>query len=131
VEGEVGDVMFFVEKGQANAIVEGEIVKQYTRGEFFGELALTEEGGGTRTATVLAGSEGVRCVLLGREAFLTFSSGVLELLEERQRTYAFARTTLSSSRTGSGDNAQPGESSGPVSDRDLLARPEMDRWIEG
>ena len=52
VEGETGNVMFFVEKGQANAVVEGEIVKQYTRGEFFGELALSDEGT-VRAATVL------------------------------------------------------------------------------
>jgi hypothetical protein len=108
VEGDMGDVMFFVEQGQANVVVAGEIVKQYARGDFFGELALSDANA-RRAATVLAGSEGARCILLGKAAFDSFSGGVADILEERQRTYAFARSTLSGTRNSSGQSEEPGE----------------------
>ena len=38
---EVGDAMFFLEKGSARVVKDGEEVFVLKRGDFFGELALT------------------------------------------------------------------------------------------
>jgi hypothetical protein len=94
--------------GQAIVVVAGEIVKQDAGGDFFGVLAVSDAYA-RRAATVLAGSEGARCILLGKAAFDSFSGGVADILEERQRTYAFARSTLSGTRNSSGQSEEPGE----------------------
>ena len=74
--GEPGDAIYFVERGGAEVEVGGATVMSYSRGDYFGELALlTDE---PRRATVRAGAAGVQVLKLNREAFD-------ETLQERLR----------------------------------------------
>ena len=87
-EGESGEAMFFLEEGEARAYVNGSLVREYSRGDFFGEMALLLDQ--PRKATVRAGSDGARCLMLDRAAFDTYASGNTGVLEERQQAYAEA-----------------------------------------
>eukprot|EP01046_Picozoa_sp_COSAG06_P061319 COSAG06_NODE_13397_length_1261_cov_1.277969_2_plen_284_part_01 len=74
--GEPGDAIYFVERGGAEVEVGGATVMSYSRGDYFGELALlTDE---PRRATVRAGAAGIQVLKLNREAFD-------ETLQERLR----------------------------------------------
>ena len=78
--------MYFVESGAARAIIGNDVVRQYGRNDFFGELALlTDE---PRKATVRAGPGGCRCLKLGRDDFNTFASECTEILDQRRKQYA-------------------------------------------
>ena len=54
-QGDEGDAMYFIEEGEAEAVIKGVgVVMSYKRGDFFGELALmTAE---PRSATVCRGA---------------------------------------------------------------------------
>ena len=58
-QGDEGDAMYFIEEGEAEAVIKGVgVVMSYKRGDFFGELALmTAE---PRSATVRLGARS-RC----------------------------------------------------------------------
>ena len=87
-EGETGETMYFLEEGEALATVNGKVVREYTRGDFFGEIALLMDQ--PRKASVKAGSEGARCLMLDRAAFDMFASGNKAVLDARQEGYASA-----------------------------------------
>ena len=69
VEGETGIGFFVIEEGQAEVSVAGVTVRTLGPGEYFGEVALID--GGTRTATVTAGSE-LRCRAMSSWEFQPF-----------------------------------------------------------
>jgi cGMP-dependent protein kinase len=63
-EGEPGDLFFIIKEGTVVCSLEGRVIRQLGRGEFFGEQALLY--GTARTATVTA-LESCRCLAIGRE----------------------------------------------------------------
>lgn len=65
-EGEPGDAFYLLEAGQATAHKDGKPVKEYHRGDFFGELALLDDK--PRAATVAA-TTAVKVARLGRDQF--------------------------------------------------------------
>ncbi|KIW11551.1 hypothetical protein PV08_10852 [Exophiala spinifera] len=67
-EGEPGDAFYLLESGEANAFKQGidKSVKDYHRGDFFGELALLDDK--PRAATVVA-KTAVKVAKLGRDGF--------------------------------------------------------------
>ena len=85
--GQPGECMYFIEEGEASAEVGGEVVMRYTRGDFFGEIALmTDE---PRKATVVArGERGARCLKLSRALFEKYVSKNDAVLQMRQQEYA-------------------------------------------
>ena len=112
-EGEPGEAVFFLEEGDAEAEVKGVgVVKLYQRGDFFGEMALLTDQ--PRRATVRAGPEGSRCLVLGRAAFDTLASGCAAILEERQRQY----DEVPSAGAAAADSSDVGSDAGDDSDED-------------
>ena len=94
-EGDEGDSMYVLKDGAAAAEKNGQTVKSYVAGDFFGELALV--GSGRRKATVQAVGP-VECLRLGREPFhelVGTCTSVRELLDGSQREYAASRIQAS------------------------------------
>ena len=94
VAGEPGEHMYFLEKGDAVAEVKGETVMRYSRGDYFGELALLTDQ--PRKATVTSGAEGARCLKLGRASFNEFAEKCAAILEQRKAMYDVAAGGTSS-----------------------------------
>ncbi|KAL5629775.1 hypothetical protein BROUX41_001381 [Berkeleyomyces rouxiae] len=65
-EGDVGQTFYIVESGEADAMKGDTVVKNYTKGDFFGELALLNDA--PRAATVVARTD-TKVVGLGKSAF--------------------------------------------------------------
>jgi CRP/FNR family transcriptional regulator, cyclic AMP receptor protein len=65
-EGEPGDDFFVIEKGKARVTLEGKKLAVLGPGEFFGEMALLDQG--PRSATVTA-SSAMRLYVFGAEGF--------------------------------------------------------------
>lgn len=67
-EGDAGDSFYFLESGEADAYKTGNTapVKGYTKGDFFGELALLNDK--PRAATVIARTD-IKVATLGKAAF--------------------------------------------------------------
>ncbi|KAI1332747.1 camp-dependent protein kinase regulatory subunit [Xylariaceae sp. FL0255] len=67
-QGDIGQSFFLVESGEADAFKDGqtESVKHYTKGDFFGELALLNDA--KRAASVVSATE-VKVATLGKNAF--------------------------------------------------------------
>lgn len=65
-EGDVGDKFYILESGEAEAGSQGKMLKQYTKGDYFGELALLDDR--PRAATVVSKTE-VKVAMLGKEGF--------------------------------------------------------------
>ena len=95
-QGEAGHCMYFMADGDAKAEVEGVgVVKLYKRGDFFGELALTDTG--FRSATVTAGWGGARVFVLSREAFVhtVLDDDVIGVLAAEKADYSSHNRLLS------------------------------------
>jgi CRP-like cAMP-binding protein len=106
--GQAADCMYLLESGSADAVKpsssppvaeKGEaafdILKTYSRGDFFGELAL--QSGGVRQATVKATSFETTVLKLPRSAFQTIvatNSGAAAKLQEERARYAEASSRL-------------------------------------
>jgi CRP/FNR family transcriptional regulator, cyclic AMP receptor protein len=99
VQGQGGEGFFVVTSGKAEAIrrrSDGEsmVVNEFVTGDFFGELALLDDG--PRTATIKA-TEEVTCLVLVRWDFLSLlredADMAVEILLELARRF---RTTLDS-----------------------------------
>lgn len=65
-EGDPGDAFYLLEVGEAEAVKAGTTVKAYSRGDYFGELALLDEK--PRAASVRAKTD-VKVARLGRDGF--------------------------------------------------------------
>lgn len=100
IQGKGGEGLFVITGGTAQAIreqLDGEkvVVNEFTSGDYFGELALLDEG--LRTASVIATSK-ITCFILTRWDFL----GILEdepemaviMLEELAKRFRRALETL-------------------------------------
>ncbi len=131
-EGDLGETLFFVAEGEALAEMKGEVVMRYESGDYFGELSLLT--GAPRKATVKAGPNGARCLVLTRDVFdkLDFNE---EMWQERQRMYDAASAeriqhffaTSSSEEDGSEDDCRgndqtdaPPEGVPPTSELQML-----------
>jgi len=99
VQGQGGEGFFIVTSGKAEAVrkrADGEnlVVNEFSTGDFFGELALLDDG--PRTATITA-TEETTCLVLVRWDFLSLlredADMAVEILLELARRF---RTTLDS-----------------------------------
>jgi MFS family permease len=72
VQGEVGDRYFVIDEGEADVIVDGEVMRRLGPGEGFGELALLRDA--PRAATVVAHGP-ISLFALDRDAFLPAVTG--------------------------------------------------------
>ncbi|KAL1854208.1 hypothetical protein Plec18167_000125 [Paecilomyces lecythidis] len=82
-EGDPGDAFFLLESGEAEAFkrgVEGP-VKEYKRGDYFGELALLDDK--PRAATVISKTE-VKVARLGRDGFKRLMGPVEEIMRRTE-----------------------------------------------
>ena len=82
VQGDtVANTFYILESGEAKAVVNGSVVKEYTAGGAFGELALLYNA--PRAATVTA-TTNVTCWALGRD---TFRSTVIQSMHEKREAH--------------------------------------------
>jgi len=91
-EGERGGDFFLIVDGTADASRDGSRLRRLGRGDFFGEIALIDEG--ARTATVTSTSP-LRCLVLSPQQFrevleqnADIAVGILEAVTERLRATA-------------------------------------------
>lgn len=87
-EGEIGWEFFVIESGNVSVEIEGSHVADLGPGDFFGEVALIEEGR-RRTATATAASP-VTVIVMTRQAFDDFRREAPEAaaqIEEAVRNY--------------------------------------------
>ena len=89
--GEEGDAMYFLEEGEATVEINGAVVMRYSRGDYFGELALLNNE--PRKATVTAGTDGARCLKLSRVAFGTFAAKLS--FKQRLEMYDYSKSAAS------------------------------------
>jgi CRP-like cAMP-binding protein len=78
---EMGDSMYVVGEGSADAIVDGNVVKTYNAGEYFGEICLTSKDT-KRTATITVTSDTIKLYELGREPFNTHMGPMKKSIEK-------------------------------------------------
>lgn len=84
-QGDIGDTFYIIESGKAVALKDGEVVMNYGRGDYFGELALLKDQ--PRAATVKALEEPVRCVSLNRHSFKRLLGPLEEFLKRNAERY--------------------------------------------
>jgi CRP/FNR family transcriptional regulator, cyclic AMP receptor protein len=75
-QGELGHEFFIVESGTAEAKIDGQHVRDFGPGDFFGEIALLEEE--RRTATVTATSP-MTVIVMTRASFRALDQTVPEI----------------------------------------------------
>jgi len=75
-EGEPGSSLYFVYKGEVDAYKNGEIVKHYTAGGFFGERALLNNE--PRAATVKCASDHCQLLMIDAESFAIVRNCIAE-----------------------------------------------------
>ncbi|KAH8548680.1 camp-dependent protein kinase regulatory subunit [Umbelopsis sp. PMI_123] len=88
-EGDVGDIFYMVESGQAIAYKNApdgskQEVYRYEKGGYFGELALLNDS--PRAATVVAVGR-LKCATLGKKAFTRLLGPVREILNRNSENY--------------------------------------------
>lgn len=89
-EGEMGDVFYIIEDGNANATKTKEpgkppeVVKEYQRGDYFGELALIK--GDPRAANIMATSN-LKLISLDRDSFKRLLGPLEEILKRNSDKY--------------------------------------------
>ncbi|KAK5108339.1 hypothetical protein LTR62_008435 [Meristemomyces frigidus] len=76
-EGDVGDQFYLLESGRAEAVQKGRVLKQYGKGDYFGELALLDDR--PRAATVRSLGE-VKVAALGKDGFTRLLGSVEGLM---------------------------------------------------
>eukprot|EP00249_Psilotum_nudum_P013281 c24256_g1_i5 orf=316-1020(-) len=87
VEGQPGDKFYLLEEGEAEARAGGKIVMKYTRGDFFGELALLNNK--PRAATVSATTQ-CKCVSIDRASFKRLLGKLDDILNRKKEEYGRA-----------------------------------------
>lgn len=76
-EGDPGDAFYLLESGEAEALKNGTSVKNYSRGDYFGELALLEDK--PRAASIVTKTD-VKVARLGRDGFKRLLGPVEEIM---------------------------------------------------
>lgn len=90
-QGETGDVMFFLNEGTAAAVVDAVgVVRNYSSGDYFGEVALLRDQ--PRGASILAGRTGCRCGVLDRASFAAYAD--VTVLDAQVISYTHAHYLL-------------------------------------
>ncbi len=97
-EGEPGDAFYLLESGEASAFKGGmdQSVKDYERGDFFGELALLDDK--PRAASVIAKTE-VKVAKLGRDGFKRLLGPVESIMRREEYTNPDRMDPLSQQQT--------------------------------
>ncbi|PFH36401.1 cAMP-dependent protein kinase regulatory subunit [Besnoitia besnoiti] len=90
-EGETGDTFYLLLEGEAEAIKNEQVVMKYTKGGFFGELALLKDQ--PRAATVVAKSH-VQVAYMDRKSFKRLLGPVEQILMRNQENYRKAMQQL-------------------------------------
>lgn len=80
-EGDPGDAFYLLEAGEAEAVKTGTTVKSYSRGDYFGELALLDDK--PRAASVIAKSA-VKVARLGRDGFKRLLGPVEQIMRRAE-----------------------------------------------
>jgi len=83
-QGDDGDKFYMIIEGQCKAVKDGQNVKDYTPGDFFGERALLKNE--PRAADIIATSE-VSCVSLDRDSFKRLLGPLEEILGRNEEEY--------------------------------------------
>jgi len=83
-QGEQGDTMFILRHGTVRCSIDGEEVKVYAPGEYFGERALLKDE--PRAATLTAINE-VQCLKLDRTAFALLLGPLEDIMGEKLEQY--------------------------------------------
>ena len=113
-EGDPGNDMYFLEQGEAAAKKGNKVVRLYSSGDYFGELALLT--GFPRQATVVArGKDGARCLKLSRANFDKYASTCKAVMAQRA---AYAMDSDSSEYSSDSTDDGPESSSTTSSDDD-------------
>ena len=88
-EGDPGDSFYILETGEAEAVKRGssQPLKQYKRGDYFGELALLNDA--PRAASVVSKTE-VKVATLGKDGFQRLLGPVEEIMRRNDPTKASA-----------------------------------------
>lgn len=87
-EGDPGDAFYLLELGEAEAVKSGTTVKSYSRGDYFGELALLDDK--PRAASVIAKTD-VKVARLGRDGFKRLLGPVEQIM--RRTDYDVTKTS--------------------------------------
>ncbi|KIX00892.1 uncharacterized protein Z518_09957 [Rhinocladiella mackenziei CBS 650.93] len=97
-EGEPGDAFYLLEAGEASAYKHGieKPVKEYARGDFFGELALLDDK--PRAASVVAKSS-VKVAKLGRDGFKRLLGPVESIMRREEYDAGDSMDPLSQHKT--------------------------------
>jgi len=80
-EGDPGDAFYLLESGEAEAVKTGTTVKLYSRGDYFGELALLDDK--PRAASVMAKTD-VKVARLGRDGFKRLLGPVEQIMRRKE-----------------------------------------------
>lgn len=92
-EGDPGDAFFLLESGEAEALKSGASVKNYHRGDYFGELALLDDK--PRAASIVTKTE-VKVARLGRDGFKRLLGPVEEIMRRTEYQVDAANSPVSS-----------------------------------
>lgn len=83
--GDIGDRFYILSSGRAEAVKDGKIIKEYSPGDYFGELALLRDK--PRAATVRIKEGPAVCLSLEREAFNRLLGPLEEIMNENAASY--------------------------------------------
>ncbi|OQE28912.1 hypothetical protein PENSTE_c003G01263 [Penicillium steckii] len=92
-EGDPGDAFYLLESGEAEAFKNGTSVKNYNRGDYFGELALLDDK--PRAASIVTKTE-VKVARLGRDGFKRLLGPVQEIMRRTEYKVDSVKSPVSS-----------------------------------
>jgi len=84
-QGDDGDRMFFIEDGQCDIFVNGNLHKRLNKGDYFGELALLNHE--PRSATVIVASHKIRLASLEVQSFERLLGPCMDLIHRNTSKY--------------------------------------------
>ncbi|CAM6120226.1 unnamed protein product [Calypogeia fissa] len=90
VEGAKGDKFYILEEGQAEARSKGNVVMNYNKGDYFGELALLNDA--PRAATITALTK-CKTVSINRDQFKRLLGKLEDLLQRKKEDYEKANAS--------------------------------------
>ncbi|KAJ5750084.1 cAMP-dependent protein kinase regulatory subunit [Penicillium manginii] len=92
-QGDPGDAFYLLESGEAEAFKDGTLVKNYSRGDYFGELALLDDK--PRAASIVSKTD-VKVARLGRDGFKRLLGPVEEIMRRTDYKAETAKSPISS-----------------------------------